>query len=1484
MTLIEKQRQMGEEEIIKELCSANGLSYEKICQDGTGISSLEVFFSGYPRMVGLSFFPRLSKLIIMGQSVTQIQGLEHCSVLKELWVAECQLKEISGLQNCLQLQQLYLYDNHISEIANLEPLVNLEVLWLNSNCITKTKGLETLQNLKELNLADNAIEKIGHTLDPNSNLQILNLSGNQISSFKELTHLASLGQLRELGLQEPQSEPNPVCLLCNYATHLLYHLPQLQRLDTHHVCSKQVKDAAESTVLKKMMYYSMRVRMVQRQLAEAKSRLLEQRARRLQRPRDRIHMLTCSLKMLELELSELQASGRMGRCRDGAASPLTEGSGDPGDNNAVADPDQEQRLLAKADALRERLQRWSQRMEQAEVQYKRELKLATDRKEMMEHFLVLELETVGNIRLEEGTASDTWFTSCYDLLLSRFCVWDYTKYGISGIKIKSIIRIHNRALRLRFENKLHSLLASKDPHFFSLNYKRGLDYLFYVPDPEHTSDKNEILHILENGFEPADHYKTVGREKAVPLSNSLSGAERLRINSIQMKMVKNGQDLHSDPLPYKHGQLILSKVFLGRSMALKEGLPVDPSHYPKAHSVRSNNQNQQNIYKTAPKGEMQCSLKGPSCCDCLQRQTQWFVFDHELVLPEYLIHFEYLIQDGSQRPLPNDGDLDPASDTALASCDLAQDGEVLAMEPIVKPRPKLLSLDEKTLLNVARANVLSQITVLNLHGNRLSKLKEISRLTALRHLTISFNELTQLDDISHLPSLESVDASFNHISSLEGVRGLPRLRLLNLAWNQLSRAREDTNILRKHAPALLQLDLRHNPWSKCDSVRMLVLGRLRSLTHLDGVLITEEEAAAAVQVAMGSRVNQACLVANSRTDVERPRSLSLLSGAQLLTHLKPSPFDSHADLPPGWISKITALNLDGQGLTRLANLDKLVNLRWASFNGNELSRVEGLENCSLLEELSLDNNCLSKLEGVSQLHRLSRLSVSGNQLTSLDGSILGQLPCLHFLSAENNLIGSLHGIQRARLLFELYLGNNIISTTRDIYNLKALTNLIILDLYGNPLLEKLENYRIYLVFHLPSLKALDGIAVEVSECDNAKDTFGGRLTTDMVAEKLGHSSYKDITELTMQACSIRLVDLAPPDLFLNLQSINLEHNNLTSFSGLLFLPKVKALCLDHNHIESILPRQKMTMQMSNRQMLYHKVSSSGYGQQCSNKANRDWDPGDSAEPLMSSLEVLHLSHNGITNLANLQLFRLTNLKALFLQGNDISQVDGLEGLHTLRELFLDQNRIRILTENSFASLVSLLELHLSENRLRELTHLHPLPQLRRLFLGMNKLEDLAELEKLDILPSLIELSVAGNPMARRSLHRPVVVLRLSRLQVLDGLLVTLEERTRAELLNAEAQGSAADMTLPTLLPYISRASVRCMATGSLLGQDVLLETPHSHTCKKQKPGRGSHSEAAIQALRGGGTLLPNTHKILLTYPEEENRFQSQSGGSKPPHM
>uniref|UniRef100_A0A8C2F5S7 Leucine rich repeat containing 9 n=1 Tax=Cyprinus carpio TaxID=7962 RepID=A0A8C2F5S7_CYPCA len=1293
MTQNEKQKLSGDEEIIKELvsflfffpqlnlldvqfalvvwfsnlshmcwsvlkylwfvcpqCVSNGLCYEKVCQEGSGEMVLEMFFSGFPRMVGLSLFPRLSSLTIVGQSISSIQGLEYCPLLKELWVVECKLNEISGLHNCVHLQKLFLYDNNIQQITNLEMLVNLHVLWLNKNEISEIQGLNSLVNLKELNLADNAVETLGHCLDSNINLHNLNLSGNKISSFKELTHLARLPRLRHLSLKDPQSIPNPLCLLYNYYIHVLYHMPHLQRLDTYDISSKHLKDTAESTVLKKMMYYTMRVRYAQRQFDELKAKLRQQRKDQIQLPEERIRVLTyirlfhiqfmgtnltnicvtntfTLCEQMECELSCVQSVGK----KSGEPEDLTS---DFGNNHS-----HEQRLQHKLDALKDRLKFWERRLEEVEACHQQNVALASDRRDMMVCFLLLELETVGNIRFEEGNTSEPWFTSCYDLLLSRFCAWDYKPHNISGIKISRIIRIHNRALRQRFQDKVNSLLYSY------MNRKQKVYKTAFL-----------IIFSLKKRFAFVHFCMFVG-------------------------------------------QLIISKVFLGRSAAVKEGLPIDCDHYPKANSV---------YHSTSSKEQN---------CECKQQQKLWYMFDNEMVLPEYLVDFEYITQPSPDSP--SSSHASPADAPSVSRAELDLDEEALNMEPILKPHPKLLSLDEKSTLTLARANVLSQITVLNLHGNSLNKIPEISRLTALKQLTLSFNEFTHLDDISHMPNLEYLDVSFNHISSLEGLRGLGQLIELDLRWNQLTQIRDDMNVLRKHVPALLRLDTRHNPWHRVKCVRMVVLGRLKSLTYLDDVFVMEEEAAAAVQVAARSRINQASLMTHSRTDSERPRSLSLLSSAHLLTQISPSPWKHSQELESGWTTKITALNLDGLRLTRLSNLERLVNLRWASFDNNELTRIEGLEHCTLLEELSLNNNSISRLEGLCAMHRLTRLSINSNHLQCLDGNVLDQLPNLHFLSVENNIISSLHGLQRSRSLFELYVGNNDISTTRDIYHLKALSSLIILDLYGNPLVKKLENYRIYMVFHLPSLKALDGVAVETCESETAKDVFEGRLNADMVAEKLGHTNYRDLSELNLQSSSVRMVDLAPADLFSNLRSINLDHNNLTSFSGLVFLPNIKVLSLNYNHIESILPRQKVQSHMSNKQILHHKVSSSGYGQQNSRPSREGLN--DNLEPLMSSLEVLHLGYNGISNLINLQISRLTNLRALFLQGNEISQVDGLDGLRRLRELVLDRNRIKSLSENSFCGQGVLLDLHLAENRIRELNHLQPLTELRRLFLDMNKI-------------------------------------------------------------------------------------------------------------------------------------------------------------------
>lgn len=61
--------------------------------------------------------------------------------------------------------------------------------------------------------------------------------------------------------------------------------------------------------------------------------------------------------------------------------------------------------------------------------------------------------------------------------------------------------------------------------------------------------------------------------------------------------------------------------------------------------------------------------------------------------------------------------------------------------------------------------------------------------------------------------------------------------------------------------------------------------------------------------------------------------------------------------------QITVLNLDGQHLFKISNLEKLEHLRWASFSNNNLTQIEGLDSCLNLEELTLDENCISTLDG-----------------------------------------------------------------------------------------------------------------------------------------------------------------------------------------------------------------------------------------------------------------------------------------------------------------------------------------------------------------------------------------------------------------------------------------------------------------------------------------------------------------------------------------
>jgi len=75
----------------------------------------------------------------------------------------------------------------LTEIEGLDNLVNLEVLDLSYNQITTLKGLENLKKIKELWLNSNKIENFKDLdlLESNKTLDTIYLGGNPVASYPD---------------------------------------------------------------------------------------------------------------------------------------------------------------------------------------------------------------------------------------------------------------------------------------------------------------------------------------------------------------------------------------------------------------------------------------------------------------------------------------------------------------------------------------------------------------------------------------------------------------------------------------------------------------------------------------------------------------------------------------------------------------------------------------------------------------------------------------------------------------------------------------------------------------------------------------------------------------------------------------------------------------------------------------------------------------------------------------------------------------------------------------------------------------------------------------------------------------------------------------------------------------------------------------------------------------------------------------------------
>ena len=148
-----------------------------------------------------AYLKRVTHLHLQSKRIKRIENLEQCTNLKVLYLYDNQIEVIENLSYAKLLSYLYLQKNLITSIPVLD-LSSLMKLYLDENKIQYVSGLESCVKLEELHLANQrlpsftSIEFDPATLDAiSSTLQVLEISGNSLSSLEPISKLRNLRKL-----------------------------------------------------------------------------------------------------------------------------------------------------------------------------------------------------------------------------------------------------------------------------------------------------------------------------------------------------------------------------------------------------------------------------------------------------------------------------------------------------------------------------------------------------------------------------------------------------------------------------------------------------------------------------------------------------------------------------------------------------------------------------------------------------------------------------------------------------------------------------------------------------------------------------------------------------------------------------------------------------------------------------------------------------------------------------------------------------------------------------------------------------------------------------------------------------------------------------------------------------------------------------------------------------------------------------------------
>jgi len=256
---------------------------------------------------------------------------------------------------------------------------------------------------------------------------------------------------------------------------------------------------------------------------------------------------------------------------------------------------------------------------------------------------------------------------------------------------------------------------------------------------------------------------------------------------------------------------------------------------------------------------------------------------------------------------------------------------------------------------------------------------------------------------------------------------------------------------------------------------------------------------------------------------------------------------------------------------KILNLNN-IHILYLSFN--KISNLNNLNQFTELTELYLQSNKI-KYFPTFEMKTLKKLDLSNNYIKSLQG--ISNIKNLHNLLVENNKITSL---LLSELIFlsqlkEFNISGNHIESLKECINLRKIESIHNLDLSGNEV-SNYSDFRIFIIYYLPNLKILNRYPVEKSEVLQAREFFDGRITSELLESKLGHTQTKNVRELDLSNNKLKSFErIFNNENFPNLRKLDLSRNSFSSFKIFGNLPSLIILYLNSNIFYSIIdPREK----------------------------------------------------------------------------------------------------------------------------------------------------------------------------------------------------------------------------------------------------------------------------------------------------------------------